>query len=576
MASSERNKSDLEGSSVEPVSLRNKAASPPQPSPARRSGLNFLLWLVPLAIVILGGGVIAVLQLRQDRDAPPIEPSDNTVLPDNALTPDNPANRADADEAGVRAAREIALQSREAVTDDILSLDAVRREFGRGETRFEAGDIALAESNWNKAFDLYTQAADGFSSAVRLAAEFADVEQARTAWQQHLDGLPHIDLARHAPGPWQEAQAAATAAELAFARDRFAEAAGSWRTAAVALDRATAEFNRLVQEALTAGIEALSAGNRQQALDALHKLRDLQPDHPQLRQLLQRAETIENVRALVISAAEHEDDGDFELARIDYQRALDIDPLALDARAGVARTAAAITNELFDEAIEAGRLQFDQGNFAAAVGFFTTATTLKPGDPIADRLLQQAQAGFETQKLQRLSAAAASAAAANDWQQALGLYNQALAINPGYTAAVDGAKRATTAIAEQQRFKELLTRADALAARNEFDEAIVLLRQASLIRPDETSIPVRIADFQRKLIEQERPVKVTLISDGQSSINIYRVGVIGQIERRTIDLRPGEYTIVASRTGYRSIRKTIVVESGSEPMTLTIQCTERI
>lgn len=583
MPSDDDNKPDLDGSSVESVSLRNPAKPGPSPAgppaPAKRGKPTALLWLAPLAIGILGIGGIALWQWLPDDDLPWGEPpyhSDDPSLQDRDALPATDGPRADASEADAREARDAARQARQSVDDEALAISASLREFGRGETRFEAGDTAFADGNWNRARDLFEQAKDGFQSAMSLAAQHADAVQARDTWQSRLEALSPLDLARHVPQPWQQAQTAATGATQAFTDDRFAVAAEMWQSAAAALDNAEADLNERIREAMAAGVEALSAGNRQQALDAFNQLRELQPDHPQLEQLLQRAETIEQVKALLSSAARHEEQGDLELARIDYRRALDIDSLSLDARSGIARTTAAITNTLFTTTIEEGRKYFDQEDFAAAVQSFEQALTLKPGDSTATNLLRRARDAFEARELRRLTTAATAAEAGREWQQALDLYNQALAVNSGYVAAAEGVERVSKIIAEQERFADLVQRSASLANRSDYDQAIILLRQAGLIRPDDTTIPEQITALQRKLIEQEKPVSVTFISDGQSSIHVYRVGVLGQIERRTIDLRPGEYTVVASRTGYRSVRRTLTIEAGSEPVSLTIQCTDRI
>jgi len=59
-------------------------------------------------------------------------------------------------------------------------------------------------------------------------------------------------------------------------------------------------------------------------------------------------------------------------------------------------------------------------------------------------------------------------------------------------------------------------------------------------------------------------------------VTIYRVGRLGTFTRQTLDLRPGTYTIVGSRQGYRDVRLELVVRPGETPAPLSVRCEEEI
>jgi hypothetical protein len=54
------------------------------------------------------------------------------------------------------------------------------------------------------------------------------------------------------------------------------------------------------------------------------------------------------------------------------------------------------------------------------------------------------------------------------------------------------------------------------------------------------------------------------------------VAKLGKFDQRELDLRPGNYTAVGSRLGYRDVRVDFVVKYGSKPPSVTIACTETI
>jgi hypothetical protein len=43
-----------------------------------------------------------------------------------------------------------------------------------------------------------------------------------------------------------------------------------------------------------------------------------------------------------------------------------------------------------------------------------------------------------------------------------------------------------------------------------------------------------------------------------------------------MDLLPGRYTVVGTRTGFRDVRREITIEPGREPAALVIRCEEQI
>ncbi len=90
----------------------------------------------------------------------------------------------------------------------------------------------------------------------------------------------------------------------------------------------------------------------------------------------------------------------------------------------------------------------------------------------------------------------------------------------------------------------------------------------------------RLADKIRRLqfliVEATTPRIVTLKSDGLTSVQIYHVGRLGQFISQQLELRPGTYTVVGSRPGYRDVRHTLTVKPGAEQPSLEIRCEETV
>ena len=72
------------------------------------------------------------------------------------------------------------------------------------------------------------------------------------------------------------------------------------------------------------------------------------------------------------------------------------------------------------------------------------------------------------------------------------------------------------------------------------------------------------------------PIQVTLISDEETEVTVYRVGELGSFATMELALAPGRYTAVGQRRGYRDVRQTFNVLPGNDPAPITIVCAERI
>jgi len=61
-----------------------------------------------------------------------------------------------------------------------------------------------------------------------------------------------------------------------------------------------------------------------------------------------------------------------------------------------------------------------------------------------------------------------------------------------------------------------------------------------------------------------------------TDVVVYRVGRLGAFSRHELNLKPGAYTVVGTRDGYRDVRLRLVVIPGSPPDPLVVRCTERL
>jgi len=72
------------------------------------------------------------------------------------------------------------------------------------------------------------------------------------------------------------------------------------------------------------------------------------------------------------------------------------------------------------------------------------------------------------------------------------------------------------------------------------------------------------------------PIAVQLKSDQLTQVTLYRVGTLGAFAAKEVELRPGTYTVIGSRDGYRDVRRTFTVRPGGNLAPIDVVCVEPI
>ena len=72
------------------------------------------------------------------------------------------------------------------------------------------------------------------------------------------------------------------------------------------------------------------------------------------------------------------------------------------------------------------------------------------------------------------------------------------------------------------------------------------------------------------------PIAVHLTSDQLTEVTLYRVGALGAFMSKDVELRPGTYTAIGSRDGYRDVRRTFTVVPGRTIASVNVICVEPI
>ncbi|MGA9366814.1 MAG: hypothetical protein WBV35_05105 [Steroidobacteraceae bacterium] len=371
-----------------------------------------------------------------------------------------------------------------------------------------------------------------------------------------------------------------SAAQTQAAESSGAAAAGGVGIAMQHLSRAQQLLDKVAQRApralaaqLRAGDLALAAGHRTVASQAYDLARRIDPNSRRAIEGLRRAGVLSGTVPLLNDAQKAEGMRNYSQAAQDFSQALALDPGNAVAKAGLARVNASFGSDGYARAVGAGFAALGAGRLTEAQAHFQQALGFRPQGKEATEGLQRVSLAMEAGRIAQLRQRAADLEAQERWSEAVAVYDSALQVDP----ALEFAKRGKAQDEERAQLSYSLQQIIAHPDRLDFpavrDEAVTLLQQAR----EQTLGPVLQSQVERitqLMPALDRPVQLNMISDNVTEVSIPGIGVFGSFARREIRLKPGTYTVIGTRDGYRAVQLEFTVEPGQQSVTITVTAAE--
>jgi tetratricopeptide (TPR) repeat protein len=284
------------------------------------------------------------------------------------------------------------------------------------------------------------------------------------------------------------------------------------------------------------------------------------------------AAKVEAVKRLLASGDRLAAAGSFSAAQSEFQEALQLDPQSREARAGLQRMKSRMSEEEFRRWMAEGIASLNAGDAATARSRLLKAQALRPEAPEVKEALAQTEGRLRSARLEALRQKALASEQREEWADALAAYEEALALEPNLQFAQQGKERAGTLAALERRIRFFVQQPEALGTDSQLDQAVRLLQDLQAAPPAGPRFAAEAEKLKSLVQTAKTPVRVTVESDHLTEVSVYRVGKLGRFGARDLSLRPGTYTMVGSRDGYRDERLELVVKPGPEPIRVRLVC----
>lgn len=333
-----------------------------------------------------------------------------------------------------------------------------------------------------------------------------------------------------------------------------------------------AEFARQLELANT----ALETGDQDATFTALDQAELIEPGNTEVAALRQRAQAIPQMQALLEQAAAAEAQDDLAGAEQSLKEATAVDPQHQRAQAELQRVTTTYREQQFNEAMSSGYSALDQNRFEQARKAFRQAAQLQSGSSEAASALREVDTAATDYRLASLKTTGYKQEQKEQWQQAVDAYQEALKLDSNVLYAREGLARSGGRARLDKQFRTAIDEPQRLSDPAVAKVTEQLLQQARKIPSPGPVLSGQIDRLQQLLVRASTPIAVTLRSDEATEVTVYKVARLGRFNQRELSLRPGSYTAVGSRNGYRDVRLDFTIDHDQPPSPITIACTEPI
>ncbi len=375
---------------------------------------------------------------------------------------------------------------------------------------------------------------------------------------------------------WTVYDSSAKAGDDAYLAETFQDAVASYARALEVGEALLGRSVNIIGAALEAGTAALDAGNSSVAQQQFSLVLGIEPESEAARIGLERAEQLPDVLALVQRADALSREGSLQEAAALYREALAIDSAWQPAREALGVVEGRIQARRFESLMSEAFTALASEDYEEANERFTAALKLRPGSEDAANGRLQAEQGQRLDQIALVEARAAAFERRELWARAIEQYEMALAEDATLIFAQEGVARAQARADLDSKLSHLLSNPNLLFDDGVLADAELLLSDAQAMAEPGPRLAEQTDELGRLIRLASTPMAIELESDELTEVTVYRVGPLGVFAQTTLELRPGTYTAIGSRDGFRDVRTTFTILPGQSLAPIRVACSEPI
>ncbi|MZR32364.1 hypothetical protein [Sneathiella litorea] len=164
----------------------------------------------------------------------------------------------------------------------------------------------------------------------------------------------------------------------------------------------------------------------------------------------------------------------------------------------------------------------------------------------------------------------------DNWNDALNSYQNAAALypdNPDIQETISLSQKILQRSGDIRNFLKYPERLSTDSVREAAERAV---SQADIYGSMSPSLAEDIDQLKTEIVRQNTEIEVLVLSDKLTNVSVRSVGKVGEVERYTIRLKPGQYIFEGRREGFRTKSVHITVSPEDSKLEVTVISDERL
>ncbi len=393
---------------------------------------------------------------------------------------------------------------------------------------------------------------------------------------QLQEDLTERNVKKWASNEYSKSRSLTEESDTIYRKGNFNQALIKYRHALSILESLRKNIPEKIEYYLENGNTALNTGD----IDAAHFNFDMvlaiSNKHPRGLKGKERADLLPKAWEKFISGKELFKENKLNKALNSLKKALSIDPLTQPAIDLLSRVKAKILERNYKESMSAGYESLANNKFLNAQKSFLRAQKLKPNEKDPATGIAQAKSGAIQDQIDQLFYISIKLEQQEKWHKAEENYDKMLDLDPSLVLAITGKARTEARAIIDEKLQSLLEDPLSLSQSNRNNYAQKVLADAQALKANTPRIKNQIKNLKNALDQSSTPLSAYIMSDSLTEVSIYHIGNLGSFKERKIKIKPGRYTVIGTRKGYRDVRKEFIIDPSYPPYRITILCKEKI
>ncbi|WP_462151164.1 tetratricopeptide repeat protein [Pseudoalteromonas xiamenensis] len=204
------------------------------------------------------------------------------------------------------------------------------------------------------------------------------------------------------------------------------------------------------------------------------------------------------------------------------------------------------------------------------------AQQAEPQNPIIATLKTQVQTLSDNQQTQQFSEQLKLFQQSDEWETVALIANKATAQFPDNVNFAHVSQTAEEILRADKKLASYLSRPERLSDVGIKTKATEFLKSIEPLLLQSPKLSKRADLLSREVESYSLKINVIVHSDNRSTLKVLGVGVIGEVNSKQIELKPGRYRFEASRKGYKTEILEVDVQQTIKPLEVTLMCKEKV